>query len=78
MEGRGSVLVKAGSAYYARVESGDLWVKRVGRQWRVLYSFTAPGGGRQWSTLGDYSTRGGALEAARALLEGSSSVEVTA
>ena len=61
-------LAKAGKAYYASLNVGQMWVKRISGTWNILYTYTDPNGDRQWSTLGQHATKSDALADARALI----------
>jgi hypothetical protein len=61
-------LGKAGKAYYASLNVGQMWVKRIGSTWHVVYTYTDPNGDRQWSTLATHVTKANALRDAEALI----------
>ena len=61
-------LSKAGKAYHASLNVGQMWVKRIGSTWDVLYTYTDPNGDRQWLTLAKHVTKANALADAEALI----------
>ena len=61
-------LRKAGKAYHVSLDVGQMWVKRVGSTWHILYTYTDPNGDRQWLTLGKHITKANALADAEALI----------
>jgi hypothetical protein len=61
-------LAKAGKAYYANLDGGSIWVKRIDGTWHILHHFTNPNGDREWATLGLHATKAEALADATALI----------
>lgn len=65
---RAERLAKAGNAYHATLNVGQMWVKRISGTWHILFTYTDPNGDRQWSTLGRHATKRDALADAQALI----------
>lgn len=61
-------LVKHGSAYCARLDVGEVWVKRISGTWQVIYRFINPQREWQWAILGRHATKRAALDDALRLI----------
>ena len=61
-------LAKAGNAYCATLNVGEMWVKRIGSTWHIVHRYTDPNGDRRWATLGTHATKRAALADAEALI----------